>query len=289
MAAEYGPAPKFRRPGIGTGFPTPPAELFGGYPGTMNQLPIFRDVTVYDEQEPCPYLESQRARLPLQIPGQQVTPRETDQRLALGQRRTGEFVYSTCCSGCNACEPIRIPVDQFRFSRTHRRSLRRNERLLTPYIGPVIVDHQRIDLFNLHRRLRNLGRRESNIDGEEYSWAFQRSCFDTFELSYSLDGQLVCVSICDQGENSLSAVYTYYDPNLASLSLGTWSILRQIEYCLHTGREFLYLGFYIAESPNMSYKSRFLPNQRLIGGSWTRFESASPLAPAAAPTIGSAD
>ncbi len=239
----------------------------------MNQLPILRDVTVYDEQEPCPYLDSRQARLPLQIPGQRVTPLQTDQRLALGQRRTGEFVYSTCCDGCSACEPIRLPVNRFRFSRTHRRTLRRNDRLLTPYIGPVVVDHSRIELFNLHRRLRNLGRRESNIDGEEYAWAFQRSCFDTFELSYSLDGRLVCVAICDQGENSMSAVYTYYDPRRAALSLGTWSILRQIEYCRQTGRDYLYLGFYIADSPNMSYKARFLPHERLIDQGWRPFDS----------------
>ena len=242
----------------------------------MNQSTIYRDETVYDEQEPCPYLDARQARLPLQIPGQRVTPRQTDQRLALGQRRTGEFVYSTCCATCNACEPIRIPVNEFQFSRTHRRALRRNDRLLTPYIGPVIVDHERIELFNLHRRMRNLGRRESSIDGEEYAWAFQRSCFDTFELSYSLDGRLACVAICDQGEASLSAVYTYYDPNLASLGLGTWSILRQIEYCRQTGRDYLYLGFYIAESSNMSYKARFLPNQRLVDGQWVQHDTAPP-------------
>lgn len=247
----------------------------------MNQLPIFRDVTVYDEQEPCPYLDTRQARLPLQIPGRRVSQNETDQRLATGQRRTGEFVYSTSCQRCTACEPIRIPVCDFRFSRSHRRTLQRNGRLLTPYIGPVIVDRQRIDLFNLHRRMRQLGRRESRIDGEEYAWAFQRSCFDTFELSYSIENRLVCVAICDQGADSLSAVYTFYDPRLARLSLGTWSILKQIEYCRQTRRRWLYLGFYIAESPNMSYKARFRPHQRLADGQWLTYPPG--LAPKSGP------
>ncbi len=237
----------------------------------MNQLPIFRDVTVYDEEEPCPYLEGRLARLPLRIPGNQVSPRQTDTRLADGQRRTGEFVYTTCCLNCSACEPIRIPVHEFRFSRTHRRTVRRNRELLTPYIGPVVVDRVRVELFNRHRRLRDLGRRECNIDCEEYAWAFQRSCFDTFELSWSLGEKLACVAICDQGATSVSAVYTYYDPGLAPLSLGTWSILQQIEYCRQTCRDYLYLGFYISQSPNMSYKARFLPHQRLIDGQWEAF------------------
>jgi arginine-tRNA-protein transferase len=238
----------------------------------MNTLPKFHDVTVYDELEPCPYLANQTARLPLQVPSQRVSPAETDARLASGQRRTGEFVYATQCPQCIACLPIRLRVDSIRFSRTHRRTLRRNDRMLETRLGPVRVDRQRITMFNRHRNDRGLGRGESSIDSEEYAWAFQRSCFDTFEFAYSLQGQLACVAICDQGANSLSAVYTYYDTSLARLSLGTWSILKQIEYCRNTGREFLYLGFYIAQSRNMSYKATFVPSERLVDGRWQVYD-----------------
>ena len=240
----------------------------------MNTLPIFHDVTVYDELEPCPYLADQTARLPLQVPSQRVTQAETDRRLELGQRRTGEFVYSTRCPHCDECQPIRLPVNKIRFSATQRRTLRRNQELLEPYIGPVVVDSGHVSLFNQHRNERGLGRSESCIDTEEYAWAFQRSCFDTFEIAYSLDGNLACAAICDQGENSLSAVYTFYDTRLAKLSLGTYSILKQIEYCRQTDREYLYLGFYIARSKNMSYKARFLPHERLIDGQWREYREA---------------
>jgi arginine-tRNA-protein transferase len=245
-----------------------------GGTGQMNhQAPLFRDVTVYDEQEPCPYLEGRMARLPLQIPCPQVTAQHADLRFAAGQRRTGEFVYSTRCPSCSACQPIRIPVTAFRLSRTHRRTLRTNESVLTPYIGPVLADRPRIELFNRHREIRALGRRDSHIDIDEYVWAFQKSCFDTFEISWSLENRLVAVAICDQGQSSMSAVYTYYDPDLGRMSLGTWSILRQIEYCRATRRDYLYLGFYIAESGRMSYKARFFPHERLINGRWQRFDS----------------
>jgi len=237
----------------------------------MNTIPKFQDVTVYDELEPCPYLAKRTARLPLRVPSQRVTPRETDQRLATGQRRTGEFVYSTNCPECNACLPIRLRVDKIGFSRTHRRTLQRNEAILQPCIGPVLVDAERISMFNQHRNDRGLGKGESRIDSEEYAWAFQRSCFDTFEISYSLNGKLACVAICDQGFASMSAVYTYYDTGLEKLSLGTFSILKQIEYCRQTSREFLYLGFFIAQSRSMSYKADFIPNERLINGQWQEF------------------
>ncbi len=241
----------------------------------MNQAPLFRDVTVYDEQEACPYLEGEMARLPLQIPCPPVTPQQADLRFAAGQRRTGEFVYSTQCSSCKACEPIRIPVPQFRFSRTHKRTLSRNGKILMPYIGPVVVDDQRIALFNRHREARALGRSESQIDVHEYVWAFQKSSFDTFEISWSIGNNIVAVAICDQGHSSMSAVYTFYEPSLLSRSLGTWSILKQVEYCQATNRDYLYLGFYIANSRKMSYKSRFFPHERLIDGNWCRFELPS--------------
>ncbi len=234
----------------------------------MNTLQKFHDVTVYDELEPCPYLDQQTARLPLQVPCQRVSPRQTDERLAAGQRRTGEFVYSTKCPQCQACLPIRLRPDRVRLSRTHRRTLRRNDQTLESHFGPVQVDARRIALFNQHRHDRVLGRGDSVIDSEEYAWAFQRSCFDTFEISYFLGKQLVGVAICDQGLTSLSAVYTYYDTSLKQLSLGTYSILKQLEYCRRTGREFLYLGFYIEKSPHMSYKALFLPNERLQHGDW---------------------
>ena len=242
----------------------------------MNTLPFFQDVTVYDELEPCPYLEKCTARLPLQVPSRRVSQKETDLRLDARQRRTGEFVYSTHCPQCTACEPIRLLVDEFEFSTTHKRTLKRNNRSLTPYIGPVLVDPVRIQMFNQHRNGRGLGRGESNIDTEEYAWAFQRSCFDTFEISYALNDQLACVAICDQGEQSLSAVYTFYDTSQQQLSLGTYSILKQIEYCRQTKRKYLYLGFYIAACSHMSYKGNFLPHERLVGGVWKRFDRITP-------------
>ena len=237
----------------------------------MATLPLFEDVTVYDEIEPCPYLSDRSARLPLQVPCQPVGMSETDKRLALGQRRTGEFVYVTKCPKCNACEPIRLPVRAIRFSKTHRRTMNRNNERLTPYIGPILSDAQRVNLFNRHRNERGLGR-DTRIDREEYTWAFQRSCFDSFEISFSISGAVCAVAICDQGEDSLSAVYTFFDPDLGKLSLGTYSLLKQIEYCLQTNRSYLYLGFYIAQSRHMAYKANFLPHERYLNGKWVEFK-----------------
>lgn len=230
-----------------------------------------RDIVIIDELEPCPYLPGEAARMPLRMPLHRITPSEIDRRLAEGHRRTGEYIYHTQCPACRACEPIRIDCTTYRFSRNQRRVLQWGDRNLTRTCGPLLADDERVRLFNRHRRERGLALSESDIDLDEYLWGFVRSCFDSFEIAYRDAERLVCLAVCDQGGNSLSAVYTFFDPDHPGLGLGTYSILKQIEYCQSENLQYLYLGYYVAGSPHMQYKSRFLPNERLIEGKWIRF------------------
>jgi arginine-tRNA-protein transferase len=80
------------------------------------------------------------------------------------------------------------------------------------------------------------------------------------------------VAIVDAGRTSLSAVYCCYDPEFTRVSLGTYSVLREIDLCRQTQRQYLYLGFYIAQAPHMAYKARFHPHERLVGGEWRAFD-----------------
>ena len=51
-----------------------------------------------------------------------------------------------------------------------------------------------------------------------------------------------------------------------------FSILKQIELCRRMNIRYLYLGLFIADNRHMSYKARFRPHERLVAGTWTRFE-----------------
>jgi arginine-tRNA-protein transferase len=231
------------------------------------------DIIIIDETEPCPYLAGKIARMPLRMPIARVAGDQADTRLELGHRRTGEFIYETQCPGCRACEPIRIRVEDFSFSRNHRRVLNRGDRKLSVRRTRLIADETRLDLFNRHRRERGLARGDDDIDLDEYNWGFVRSCFESFEFSYWLDDQLAGVAICDLGNSSLSAVYTFYDPQFSHLSLGTYSLLNQIRHCQKNQLTYLYLGYFVQGSPHMNYKARFVPNERLIDGQWQKFET----------------
>lgn len=232
----------------------------------------FSDIVIIDETEPCPYLSGETARMPLCMPLSKISHPQTDLRLMHGYRRTGEFLYQTNCPNCKACESIRVDVEAFEFSRNARRVLKRGDKKFEQTIGELQADPERIDLFNTHRRARGLAKRDTDIDIEEYTWGFVRSCLDSFEITYRYEGKLVAVAICDIGKFSLSAVYTYYDPNFPKDSIGTYSVLKQIQLCSTRRIEHLYLGYYVEGSPHMVYKSRFRPHERLIDGEWVLFE-----------------
>lgn len=233
---------------------------------------------VYDELQPCPYLEGHKARLPIRWPERQLTRSEFEQRLAAGDRRTGPFLYRTSCPGCTACEAIRVPIVDFQPRTTQRRVLRKGNELLSMTVAEPIVDAERVALYNRHKNERGLAQPDqpAHENEESYGAFLVDTCCETLELTYRCQDQLVAVAIVDRGLDSLSAVYTYYDPEFRAVSLGAYSILRQVELCREWNLGWLYLGYYVAECIHMSYKGLYCPHERLIGGSWRRILEPPP-------------
>jgi arginine-tRNA-protein transferase len=230
------------------------------------------EVVVHDEEEACLYLPGRRARHPLRLPMRDLTPAEFDQRLEAGDRRAGQLLYTPTCPSCAACEPIRVDVRAFSPSRSQRRAQAKASAAVETRIGPVEVDDRRIALYLEHLHQRGLAREGESIDARGYASFFVASCVDGFEIRYLIGGELVGVAITDRGERSLSAMYTAWDPAYQALSLGTYSILTQIALARKTGLDWVYLGLAIKDCAPMSYKTRFLPHERRIGGVWRRFE-----------------
>lgn len=229
-------------------------------------------VVVQDQLQPCPYLTDATARLPLQLPMNAVCPTEMDDLLAAGYRRSGEFVYRTQCPACQQCEPTRVNVHRFRYTKSLRRVLKRGRRDLTIHWGRPRVDATRIEMFNRHRVQRDLTLDDGSVDAEGYAAFLVNSCCPTRELAIYQDDRLVAVSIVDLGQSSLSAVYTHFDPDASRYCLGTLAVLEQIEWAKETKREWVYLGMYVAANRHLNYKSRFTPQQRLSGNCWREFD-----------------
>ena len=76
------------------------------------------------------------------------------------------------------------------------------------------------------------------------------------------------VSLIDRLLDGLSAVYTFYDTDLAKRGLGTYNVLTQIQLVAGLGLPYLYLGYWIAESRKMAYKSDYQPLEAFRQGVW---------------------
>ncbi|MBN8611013.1 MAG: arginyltransferase [Deltaproteobacteria bacterium] len=247
-------------------------------------LPVMPpEILVIDQEEPCPYLEGRTARRPMRLPTRRLRPHELDQRLEAGDRRAGPLFYAQACPSCRACEPLRIDTSRFVATRGQRRAWSKGQRALSMSLGPLVVDDERVALFDRHQSLRGLKRpgpdgstREFGPD--EYHAFLVERAVEAFEIRYFLGDRLVGVAITDRGADAWSAVYTYYEPELAephrSLSLGTFSILAQLELAKRSKVRWLYLGLAIGENEHMRYKLDYLPHERRIDGAWSAFERA---------------
>ena len=229
---------------------------------------------VWDEPSRCPYLPEQTARLPLRLPTRRLRRDELGERLAAGDRRQGLLLYRPSCPSCTACEAIRVDVNEFRPSKTQRRIVRRGDAALETEIGHPSVSNEKVALYNFHKIERGLLVSDGLIDTAGYEQFLVESCAETIELRYRRDGRLIGVAIADRAADALSAVYCFYDPEQAALSLGTYSILKQVALCRAWGLRYLYLGLYVGGCHAMRYKARYLPHERLVGGVWQRFDRA---------------
>lgn len=230
-------------------------------------------VLVHDQPQVCPYLPDQEARMPLLWPKQRLSPDELDIFLEAGYRRSGSYMYCTRCPQCRACEPSRVDVHSFCWTKSLRRVLQRGDAALQASVHPPQFDDQRLALINRHRFQRRLSLREAPLDAKDYHAFLIETCCQTQEISYWYRGALVASAIFDLGQQGISAVYCYFDPDHSRFSLGTYSILKQIQYTQQSGRRYLYLGMYVAANRHLSYKGRFLPQERLINQLWHPFSS----------------
>jgi arginine-tRNA-protein transferase len=232
------------------------------------------ELLVYDEDTNCPYLDARVARLPMRLPTRPLTAAEFSERLHAGDRRQGLVLYRPRCPDCAACEAIRLDIDTFTPNKTQRRIHRRGRRLFRVEIDEPSISAEKVALYNKHKIGRSLMGEGDPIDETGYGAFLVDSCTESFEVRYILDApepRLAGVAVVDRGSDALSAVYTFFDPELGHLSPGVFSILEQIELCRAWGLQWLYLGLFVADCSSMAYKARYLPHERLYGGQWVQF------------------
>jgi arginine-tRNA-protein transferase len=201
--------------------------------------------------------------------------------LRAGFRRAGDHVYRPACHGCRACVAARIPVASFRPDRAQRRCAARNRDLAVAET-PARIDDETFALYRRYLEARHPGGGMDDAEPVDFARFVRSGWADTRFLEFRLDGRLVAVAVTDYTPAGLSAVYTFFEPTLATRGLGTFAILTQVATARREALPHLYLGYWIAGHPKMDYKARFRPLEVIDGGRWRALE-APPGEPAPMP------
>jgi arginine-tRNA-protein transferase len=216
---------------------------------------------------PCSYLPNKEARSQVATPAFLITPQVYSELVQYGFRRSGTFSYRPRCDSCRECVPVRVVITDFTSTRSQRRSWKK-------HLGMEISLHGLVEQeehFALYQRYQNSRHRDGGMDDndpEQYRSFLLQSHVDSMLVEFREHGVLRMVSLIDMLADGVSAVYTFYDPDIAGSSFGTFNVLWQIELCRKLQLPYLYLGFWIEQSQKMAYKANFQPLQGLKNGSW---------------------
>jgi leucyl-tRNA---protein transferase len=206
--------------------------------------------------------------------------------LGWGFRRSGDIVYRPHCAHCRACVAVRIPIARFQPDRSQRRCLARNRHVEMRVLPAERTDEQ-LALYRRYLAARHAGGGMDGHGAAEFdqflvgSWSEGRFIelrehagggHASGEHASGERGNLLAVAVTDIVDGALSAVYTFYDPDLVDRGLGTLAILKQIEWGRSTGRTHLYLGYWINGHRKMDYKRRFRPLEGFDGREWRELE-----------------
>ena len=166
-------------------------------------------------------------------------------------------------------------MTRFRPDRSQRRARKANEGEVELRIGVPRVTRSRLALYDRYHAFQSDLKgwpQHPAKDPDSYAESFVYNPFPVEEWCYYLGRQLVGVGYVDVVPEGLSAIYFYYEPEERQRSLGTYNVLRALQYASHRHLAHVYLGYRVEGCISLQYKGRFRPNEVLgPDGQWVPF------------------
>ncbi len=224
--------------------------------------------------QPCPYLDGRMERKLFTALQGEYAQKLNDTLSKQGFRRSQNVLYRPSCAECSACLSARIRVDDFKPNRTQRRVMARAADLRRSATSPWATEDQ-YALFRRYLDTRHADGGMADMDIFEFAAMIEETPVKSRVVEYSRPPKadergrpLAAVCLTDVFDDGVSMVYSFYDPDLAHLSLGTYVILDHIAIAREAGLPFVYLGYWVPGSRKMGYKSVFDALEIFKAGEW---------------------
>ncbi|MBA8901035.1 MULTISPECIES: arginyltransferase [unclassified Phyllobacterium] len=231
---------------------------------------------------PCPYLEGQLER---KVFTHLVGGRASELNDLLTQggfRRSQNIAYRPACENCRACVSVRILAGEFKQEKSMRRVWNHNRDL----IGNIHQAEPSTEQYTLFRRYLDARHNKggmSEMTVLDYAMMVEDTHVPTQIIEYRRrgpdsfitkkgEGELIAVALTDIMGDGLSMVYSFFNPDYADRSLGTFMILDHIQRAAAAGLPHVYLGYWVEGSRKMQYKIRYKPQEHLGPKGWERRE-----------------
>lgn len=228
-------------------------------------------------QGPCGYYPERITRNhQLSDEHHELTRAQITRILNKGYRRFGGDYYRPYCRGCHECTPYRVLVDSFEPNRSFRRTLKRNAGTSVMWAKPQPTQ-EKFELYLRYQfgRHKDPGGESELLMRKEFAVAMIRQMYmnpaDSLELVVRENGRVLTFATFDVTDDSLSAVYSVFDPEMPERSFGTLNILLGIEKTRELGLPYLNLGLYLEGHKKMAYKARFTPAELYRKYAWKNY------------------
>ena len=220
------------------------------------------------ERSPCPYFPDGRISATEFLLPERENSCLFHKLLSQGYRRLGNIFYRNVCEQCSACRPLRIQIEHFNLSKSQKQTLKKNRDIRLEINAHPSVTAEKLNLY-----IKYLNVKHADKEKDDYMYKLHLATMHygytyAIEIDYFIDDRLIGVGIVDEASDSLSSNYFYYDTDYLHRRLGVFSILKEISLARLIGKKYYYLGFYIEDTPKMSYKKNFRPNQIFENGEW---------------------
>ncbi len=221
--------------------------------------------------QPCPYLPGRFEKKVFTHLLSENAISLNDTLSQAGFRRSQNIAYRPACDGCSACVSVRILVNDFQPNRSFRRILTRNEDLA----GTVTEPRAKQEQFSLLRSYLDSRHPEggmADMTALDYVSMIEdttvRSSLIEYRPGNDPAAPLMAAALTDQLHDGLSMVYSFYNPDEVSRSLGSFMVLDHVERARALGLPYVYLGYWVADCRKMAYKMRFRPLEALGLDGW---------------------